>query len=141
MNTESVVTIVAAFAGSGAIVTITNYITGRRKANVDSRIAEQSEHSQVAIIGMQEMEAKLKYFSQIISDLQGSVSSLQQRNELTLQESDRAYERYIKVSQANRELADKILEQEEKIDHLIQVIRRLCKLADLDASIYLEGME
>ncbi len=118
METEAIITLVSAVAGSASLTTIFQYFINRRKQKVDVNVSERTENAQVGLVSVQELEAKLGFLNRVIH-------VLEQHNVRLQGEVDYQWEQNVQLNQRVRELAN-------RCDLLESIVRKLCIENELD---------
>ncbi len=123
MDATNIITVISAVLGSGVVVAVVNYLSTRRKLSIEGDIAEATQKSQIGLVSVQELEAKLGYLSRVIS-------VLEQHNVRLEGDLDQQY-------QMNTQLNARVRELMFRCDMLESLVRRLCYENGLDADKYL----
>ncbi len=130
MSSENFITIISAVLGSGVVVALLQFLQTRRKNRAEGDVAVATTQSQVALVGVQELEAKLNYLSKVIEVLEKENLRLEKQN-LRL-DSDINEEQL-----RNTKLADRMRTLEVTCDKYEVVIRKLCIELGYDFETYL----
>lgn len=123
MDPTQIITLISALGGSAIIGAVLDYFRNRKKLKAEGRVAESTASSQIGLVSVQELEAKLGYLNRVIS-------VLEQHNVRLEADLDQGYELNTRLNQRVRELAD-------RCDSLERAVRKLCSENDLDPDKYL----
>lgn len=123
MKSSEIITLISAISASGALVTVLNYFTNRKKINAEGAIAAATAPSQIGLVSVQELEAKLNYLNRVIS-------VLEQHNVRLEGDLDQQY-------QMNTQLNARVRELMHRCDQLESIVRKLCIDSGLDPDRYL----
>ncbi len=123
MKAEQTISIITAALGSGVFVAVVNFFSTRRKLSIEADVAESTAKSQIGLVSVQELEAKLGYLNRVIS-------VLEQHNVRLEGDLDSQY-------QMNTQLNARVRELMLRCDLLESVVRRLCVENGLNADKYL----
>lgn len=125
MGPDGIITIISAILGSGVFVAVINYFSTRKKLASEGRVAEATTNSQIGLVSVQELEAKLGYLNRVIS-------VLEQHNVRLEGDLDQQY-------QMNTQLNARVRELMHRCDQLETIVRKLCIENGLDADRYLSS--
>lgn len=132
MNSAQVITVITAVLASSVVGAMITFLQTRRKIKAEGDVASATIQSQVAMVGVQELEAKLNYLSKVIEVLEKENVRLEKQNvRLDTDISDE--------QTRNAKLADRVRVLTDRCDRYEIVIRKLCVDNGLDYETYLTG--
>lgn len=123
MEPDQWITLISAVGGSGVLIAILDFFKNRRKMSVETRVAESTATSQVGLVSVQELEAKLGFLNKVISVLETHNVRLEK-------EVDDTYA-------MNTALNTRVRELSMRCDKLEMIVSKLCRENGLDPALYL----